>query len=342
MMLTSHMRILFLAALSAAMLAGCQSKPPAGSQVVKPGDTSLPEFTTPGSGSTDTEPPPKSGGTKASPRDPNASNDPETGPGPKISAPSPNKTIDKPGTASWIKTSLTVGEIATKVGQTLLTLENAYGDGRVGIKTPAGSGVVVTEYYFGTGKQIRCSFVVPNEVPTAGSVISNGDQKIVVSSSGTKGPMPASESDPVSDTVKGSILANWPRHFSRALVMGRTDGWDPWKPFADQLADAKSEFHTTVEERTSEFRGHKILNYRILATRKPEFAKKHGKTEIEIVVDALHWLPVTINTRVTEPNGATWNQAWTTRWKFRQDHEPRVFELEATIPGSEGSRKQPS
>lgn len=280
----------------------------------------------PGSGTTPgSEPDPS----KPAPIDPNRPDGRPIDRKPAKFTPPPNRadnqTIPKPKTNQWVKTTLTASQLAKNVGSKMASLNQTHGEARLSAKTPEGSGEINAPYDFAGEGKFRIVYLQPKAMLEAGLVVGDGKVKTVLLDNKYAQPVPTQKPDVTSATLKAKLLQEWPIQFSRAMFMGTTDKWDPWLPLIQQLADPKSGYSMFIEERVMDFEGQKIKNYRLLAVRKPEVAKKAGKSEIEMVFDAHHWLPVTIRTNTTSVNGKQWNQMWTVAWEFGKKPDESLF-----------------
>jgi outer membrane lipoprotein-sorting protein len=237
------------------------------------------------------------------------------------------KPSPKPATGGWTKTQLKGQQLASNVSKAIASLKDAYGEAGNDIQTPEGSGMQQLRYEIGSNGKYRINYVKATAVPSAGVIISDGKRRTWLTDKGYAKPIAASQPSPEIAAASKSPVTAFPKEFSRLMFAPLTDKRDLWAPLTAELLRPSSGFKTVVEERTSDFNGQKVTSYRIYGRRAGKGEKKVGESEIEIVVHGKFWLPVTVRTRMVDAQGKTWMQQWTSRWKFNQKMDDKLFRI---------------
>lgn len=229
--------------------------------------------------------------------------------------------INAPGKAPWTKSKTTVNQVAAKVADATMRMQNTSADLIVLVQTPEGQGYFAAptlDMRVMGGKLYRVDYVVLHEVPFSCSTANDGktrvvrvDEKIV--------RMPSSQKLEATN-VKGAALLNlFETDFPRMMFQGLTDGVDAWKPVLAGWASGLNGYKTTVEERTMKHQGQTFRHYRIHAQRTGAAVKTLGQSTFEVVIDASRSLPVTVRHVRVDPKGKTWAMMWTASYRFKQN-----------------------
>ncbi|MEZ0327740.1 MAG: hypothetical protein ACAH95_17730 [Fimbriimonas sp.] len=108
-------------------------------------------------------------------------------------------------------------------------------------------------------------------------------------------------------------LQKWITEFPRMIFSSLQGG----KPLTNLLAEAKAKgFKVFAEDRTVTARGRVVKQHRIFISRSPEEVKKKGKVELEVVLDDLRMMPVTIRSSYQPLGKQPTNLQWSMRWNF--------------------------
>lgn len=228
--------------------------------------------------------------------------------------------IDRPGTKPWTKSKLSVAQLAQKVADATLRIQNTAADMIILVHTPEGQGFFSTpnvELRIMGGKLYRVDYVVLHEIPFSCSTANDGktrtvrlDQKIV--------KMDANRKLDATLLRGTALLRQFETDFSRMMFQGLTDGVDAWKPVLAGWAAGADGYKVSVEERTMKHQGHTFTNYRIHAQRVGPLVKTLGQSTFEIVLDGTRHLPVTVRHVRVKPKGETWAMMWSASYRFNQ------------------------
>jgi len=230
--------------------------------------------------------------------------------------------IDAPGTKPWIKSKMSVTQLAQKVADATMRLQNTGADLIVLVQTPEGQGYFAAptiDFRVMGGKLYRVDYVVLHEIPFSCSTANDGqtrtvrlDDKIIKMESSRK--LQATG-------VKGSALMRlFETDFPRMMFQGLTDGVDAWKPILAGWAAGLDGYKVAVEERTMKHEGQTFVNYRIHAQRTGAAVKTLGQSTFEVILDGKRFLPVTVRHVRVMPKGQTWAMMWTSSYRFRQNY----------------------
>lgn len=234
--------------------------------------------------------------------------------------------IPKPGDKGWGKTSMTAATLAKNVNAAISRMAKTYGEANTFVRTPEGRARAQSLFRIQDSRTFRADFIASGLIPKTGVVLSNGKEKRrVVASEST---MTAKVGTPLKDAklTPEQVLSKWPREFSRLMFLPLTDGVDSWTPLLTRLQKGEGGFKTVIEERTLISYGKPVKNYRVRAARSETAAKKLGKCEIEMVIDAQRFLPVTVRVVSTDAQGKPWEQQWSGGWGFNRKFSPSDFE----------------
>lgn len=325
-----HKSLIFLAAL---LLAGCNAPAPSAKSGGNP---------TPGMPDPKAAPTPTESGDK--PLDPeNSSAKPNTVPSgipdsskgaPTVDAkgapitPSPASVpIEKEQTGNWKKSTLDAATIAKNVSNRIGRLENCKSEAALHVKLGDGSGQLNLESFFGAKGQYSIAYGLMDSRPYFCAVRSDGKNKIVLLKDTMSKPMPITAKDASTQALRTNVVGAFPRDFSRGIYTSLTDGWDSWSQLIAAVRKPNSGYTLVTEERLTPYQGMNIVNYRLLIKRTPAAAKKFGSLEMEVVIDKVHWLPVTIRSQTTDLKGIVSNQLWASKWQFNVKNDPKMFEL---------------
>lgn len=236
------------------------------------------------------------------------------------------KPVTPSGSGGWRPSKTSVSDFASKLGAKLAQTNGTEGKANVGIKTPEGEGRLELRYLFATPTKYRIEYIEPYLVPSRALIISNGTLKVEFKNKKFGKPIPES-----SKFESGSASpSEWVRNFSRLLFARITDKRDTLAEFAKSLASDKN-FVAGIEERTLERNGKKVLNFRLRGERTPAAAAKQGPLKLEIVVDGVRWMPVTIRTEAGSGKDL-WRYEWSCGWNFGKTFPESEFVVRKETP----------
>lgn len=239
--------------------------------------------------------------------------------------------IPPTGTQNWTASKLSGKELASKIGSAMRTMKATYGRTVATIKTPTGgggTGQVTSEIKVQDAKVYSIQYMVIGIMPETGEVRADGKRRAFTGPNGAiKDRLPISVPSPEAKLSSSQIASSWPKKFPRLAFLGLTDAKDPWMPVISDLVSGRSGFKAEVSERSIDFRGRKVRNYRITAKRNPAAAKELGPCEIEMVFDGTRYLPVTIRVISTVPKEGEYKIQWQSGWNFNQKFRPEDFKI---------------
>lgn len=248
---------------------------------------------------------------------------------PEMPKPDPEKfVIPETGSGGWKSASVDGMALAKKVGSALASLKSTEGETVATIKTPVGNGQVRGKVKVQSPQAYSIQYLVVDEMPALKEARSNGKLRAISTDQGA-----FNNKKPAGTPLKSSVLSsrqlasNWHRDFPHLLFLGLTDKRDPWQPLLEELLSGRSGFETEVAERTLDFRGKKVSNFRVTAKRTAEMAKKLGPCEMEMVFDGQRFLPVTIRVNFEDPKDGKYQIVWQTGWNFQKSFKPEEFAL---------------
>lgn len=235
--------------------------------------------------------------------------------------------IAEPKTEGWTPTQRRLDDLAKRVAQTVGNMKGIYGESVTSLKTPEGSGQVQSYYKVRDNKAFVVNFPIVRGVPTRGEVRADGKQRVVKETGAYSRPAPVGT--PTVQTALNSreVVQRWPKEFGRLMFLNLTDGRDAWGPVLAGLGRGEGGFQTTVEERSMQWQGRTVRNYRVRAVRSAEAAKRLGPCEMEMVFDGERFLPVTVRVDMKDPNGQPWRIEWSGAWSWTRPIDPKELAL---------------
>lgn len=239
------------------------------------------------------------------------------------------------GSGGWeTAKDMTPNQLAAKIDQAFSGLAAVQNDARVTFTIPSGSGQIKLLSKWQSPTKFSVQYLGIREGhPSLESVRSNGKNaatllgyvKGVSVASGHEAWRDIHAVKPVVPGNGGKLVAGWPQDISR-LAFGRfTLGQDVFVPLVSALKKDTS-LEVTCEKRVVMDGQKPKTDYRILALRKEAFVKKKGDLEFEMVIDADHFVPVTMRTR-SHPRGQKVTEVdWAGRWAGGKFDE-KTFEI---------------
>ncbi len=236
--------------------------------------------------------------------------------------------IEKTGEGVWKKTSLTPAALADRIGKAIREMKGTYGEAISTIKTPRENGQVKCFIKVQDYKTYSIQTLQLAAMPGLSEVRSDGNKKAQTSPTGGFGkPRPISSSGPEAALAGKQLVEKWPTLFPKLAFLGLTDGKDAWRPYMTSLMSGASGFKGEIAERKMKWQGRDVISYRITARRTPDAAKKLGPCEIEMVIDGVRYLPVTIKVNRTEAAGGEWKVLWQAGYNFNKTFDAKEFAL---------------
>ena len=111
------------------------------------------------------------------------------------------------------------------------------------------------------------------------------------------------------------------------MVANFETGGKVWGPMMRGLSKGKGGFKAVLEEQTFTILGKQRPMYRVLAERKSDGAS------LEVVIDGILSLPVTVKSITTNKKGLKNTIVWTCKWNAGDVFEDREFVIAIKPPG---------
>ena len=216
----------------------------------------------------------------------------------------------------WHRSKMSSLDLAAKIDKTFWNLTGAAADIRSQFVLPIGSGQMKLDGKF-DGDRFSVSYPVIEGQPPHPLriiVVGNGGMMTEFHPNGGKGAYSPKHSYKPGGSMDGAgVLAEWPTEMPRLALSHFITGKDVFVPLVKALQAPESGFSVTAEERTSTLSGKYYHYYRIHASR-IDPKTKQSLAEYEILVDPIHFLPLTMRTHVTSPGKNAIIQEWAGRW----------------------------
>jgi hypothetical protein len=232
------------------------------------------------------------------------------------------------GSGNWKKSAIAPSALAARVDKAFREMSKTEAEAVATIMTPTENGQVRNAIKVQDYKTFSIQTLRLEKEPGIFEIRADGSKKSFTGRNGTFEPAkPIGSQSPETKLTGRQMVEQWPRAFPRLAFLSLTEGKDSWGPYLKELASGRSGFTAEISERTIPFRGQMWTNYRVIAKRTKEAAKKLGPCEVEIVLDGRRNLPVTIRSNFTDPNGGSWKVLWQTGWNFDQSFDAKDFRL---------------
>jgi hypothetical protein len=236
-------------------------------------------------------------------------------------------TIPPPRASGWQKTNTRLPDLAKKVATSVSGMKDTYGEFTTNVETPEGTGFFEGKLKVQDNRTYFVDFVVIAAKPFSGTLAADGQQRVFRIDENISQPQSVTAPLPISKTDPRVMIQVWPEDFSRLAFQGLTEGRDAWEPVLNGLAKGLGGYKTTLEERKVTTGGKEYVSYRVLANRAADASKKVGASNLEIIIDAKRYLPVTIRAVGKDEKGGNWKVQWSARYRFGQRFEPQEFTL---------------
>lgn len=135
------------------------------------------------------------------------------------------------------------------------------------------------------------------------------------------------------NTMSESDLEAWSESFTRQVFAAQIDGRPTWTPLFRALARGTGGYKTVVEEQEQKREGKTRKFYRVLAE------KPDKSSTIEIRVDGVGYVPVTIRVQEVQPDGAKHRYLWRAIWSPAPDLSTESFVLPAEIKSAQVEKR---
>ncbi len=264
-------------------------------------------------------------------------NPPSTAPEPSVKVPKPGVDTPKPSAAAklvvppippkgkegWSAIKLSPTDVAAKMDTAMTGLKNVSCVATIVGATPRGKIMPNTTFpaYIKNATTFRLSYMRLTEgVPFTGMATADGTSVVHLKAGGMSAPRKlgspgAWDSKP--------LVSEWPGSFAEHVFDGLTVRNGLWAALVKGWSSGTRGYKLTLEERVTPYKGRNIKNYRYVAERA---VGKAGKTEqVEVIVDAQIFLPVTIRTVSYDARGSVTKLQWSGDWRNNQVLDPKMF-----------------
>ena len=231
---------------------------------------------------------------------------------------------------SWAPSSVDALGLASQIEQTIKALADTKGTIKLLFQNPDGHGIYSEDLKIANSKQYEIPFVVAGVPPAESSTVANGKFKMVRIGKDWYPQRPLSSST-VADVKDPKVMASkFDQNFTHLIFQGITDGHPAWRQAVSGWQKGEGGYVLKVEERhvpwqSKDGKIYDIVSYRMLAERDPATAKRLCESKIEIVIDKIHNLPVTIRCDSTDKKGRKTSTMWDCAYQFKQSFSDKDF-----------------
>ena len=124
-------------------------------------------------------------------------------------------------------------------------------------------------------------------------------------------------------------VAAWPMTFPEGMFSFFFRGQDAWGPLFKAWQNGVAGYTATVEKNMVRKGTIQREHYRVLAK-----TDEGNPTEVEVIIDPVRMLPLTVRAIQTGPEGGESRIFWTASWAFGGTHAPRDFVIPVAEPES--------
>lgn len=256
-------------------------------------------------------------------------------PDPKVAAPSTGITtptldgpkippsafeIGTPGKQGWAKTDDKLVQLGQRMDQVLIDGEPMLCRGEIVFSDPSvGDMQFKAEVRVKDDKDFHIEFVMPETGSSMNRMIGDGTRRVVRKNDEWIELQPFTHKD---EPDPARVVSLFPRGFPEEMFAHYRDGSNVWSTLFQAWQSGVGGYSTTFEEQTFKAGGKNVTQYRIQAK-----TKKSPATEIEIMVDKKHSLPLTIRVNGTLEDGRKFQVRWTATWSFGGTYDAKTFEI---------------
>ncbi|MHB8637034.1 MAG: hypothetical protein ACYC96_11255 [Fimbriimonadaceae bacterium] len=229
----------------------------------------------------------------------------------------PSSKVPPLSTEGWDPSKLSPMNIATRIDAAFRGLKSAAADVRLTEVLPIGSGNMITYGKFVDNKTFAVTYPIVDGTPPhlvrVGVIANRGEMTQFHPGTGKNAYSPVHPVRSGGSLNGADVLAKWSTDMPRLTMSHFITGKDVFVPLVKALQAPGSGFSVTSQERTATLNG-EYYNYdRILASRRDPKSNKM-LAQYEIVVDAHHFVPLTMRTRWTPPGKNATIVEWAGRW----------------------------
>lgn len=247
---------------------------------------------------------------------------PKTGRVEPLKIPKGTMTIKPVGSDGYQTAKMTPAELGRKVDEAFADLTNAWADADTILEVGGAQLAGKSNVKIKDAKTFNVEYYDPQTEATLNRVISNGTERVkFYRDSWTKLPTPGSK--PVTEA---DVLAEWPTQFLSDMFRLYSSDERVWSKLMSAIGAGEGGYKATVEEQKAKVLGKERTLYRLVADRATD------GTQLEMIIDGVRFLPVTVRTAVKTKDGKTDSRLWTCSWKFGGTFDAKEF----TVPKTPG------
>lgn len=225
----------------------------------------------------------------------------------------------------WGPTDLSPRELAAKVDDAIAHLSSTKVGAQAVLQTTEGRGSAMVYANIGDRAKYRIQFLTLGPIPSQDEAVADGKQKQEKVSDKWTSAIPVAAPFPEAKESSADLANGFVRNFTRTIWLPLTDGKPIFQPVVDEWLKGTGGYNVTIQERSTPYKGYTLKSYRIQAERPPDAASKLGPGTIQITIDAIHMLPVTIFAQQGEQEGKSWKATWTSMYRFKQNLTAQDF-----------------
>ncbi|MCH8980274.1 MAG: hypothetical protein IH945_13705, partial [Armatimonadetes bacterium] len=177
------------------------------------------------------------------------------------------------------------------------------------------------------GRTFSMTFVLPETKGSYNRLIGDGSRR-AVRIDGEWSELPKFSGRRAPKMARAEVEA-WPMTFPEGMFSFYFRGRDAWGPLFSAWQNGVAGYSATVEKKIVRQGTIQREHYRVVAK-----TEEGNPTEIEIIIDPVRMLPLTVRAIQTGPGGEESRIFWTASWAFGGTHEPNDFLIPVAEPES--------
>ena len=239
--------------------------------------------------------------------------------------------IDEPGTKGWNSATDDMADLGARIDDALANLEVVLAEAVLTFEMADESDPdqkdgmrFQPQIKIEDDRTFSITYVLPETKGSFNRLVGDGSRRSV-RIDGKWSDLPEFAARRAPKMARAEVVA-WPMKFPEGMFSFFFRGQDAWGPLFQAWQDGVAGYSATVEKNMVRQGTVQRVHYRVVAN-----TDEGNPTEVEVIIDPVRMLPLTIRAIQTGPGGGESRIFWTASWAFGGSHEPRDF----LIPVSE-------
>ena len=234
--------------------------------------------------------------------------------------------IAKPGEKGWKPSKDGLGELGAALDTTFAGMNNARCEGRITYAIPLGTMDIQLAADIQDEQTFHVAFVLPEHPDSMNRAIGNGERRAMLLADEWKElPSYSRNGGTVKMDEKG--LEKFEIAFPQLMWSQYTEGKSVWEPLFSALQKGVGGYKARVERQIASRNDEERSMIRVYAS-----TEEGEPTQIEVIIDESHMLPVTVRVVKQLEDGERTRIMWTGAWAFGGKYKPNAFVIPVPEP----------